>query len=95
MQIRRLKNDDRESIISLMETFYSSPAVSTNGSIKIFNDDFDACVGDCPYLEGYAFIKDDQIIGYGMLAKSFSTEFGKSCIWIEDLPGALMKLSIS
>ncbi len=26
-----------------------------------------------------------QIVGYGMLAKSFSTEFGKPCIWIEDL----------
>ena len=24
-------------------------------------------------------------MGYGMLAKSFSTEFGKPCIWIEDL----------
>ena len=24
-------------------------------------------------------------MGYSMLAKSFSTEFGKPCIWIEDL----------
>ena len=26
-----------------------------------------------------------NIVGYAMLAKSFSTEFGKPCIWIEDL----------
>ena len=26
-----------------------------------------------------------QILGYGMVAKSFSTEFGKPCMWIEDL----------
>jgi ribosomal protein S18 acetylase RimI-like enzyme len=25
------------------------------------------------------------ILGYTMVAKSFSTEFGKACIWIEDL----------
>ena len=27
----------------------------------------------------------DYILGYGMIAKSFSTEFGKPCIWFEDL----------
>lgn len=26
-----------------------------------------------------------EILGYGMVAKSFSTEFGKPCVWIEDL----------
>ena len=31
-------------------------------------------------------MEDSEIIqGYAMIAKSFSTEFGKSCIWIEDL----------
>ena len=29
--------------------------------------------------------KEKEIVGYGMIAKSFSTEFGKPCIWIEDL----------
>ena len=27
----------------------------------------------------------EALLGYGMAAKSFSTEFGKKCIWIEDL----------
>ena len=26
-----------------------------------------------------------QVQGYAMVAKSYSTEFGKPCIWIEDL----------
>lgn len=26
-----------------------------------------------------------EILGYAMIAKSFSTEFGKPCMWIEDL----------
>ena len=25
------------------------------------------------------------VVGYGMIAKSFSTEFGKPCVWIEDI----------
>ena len=76
---------DRESVIEMMRVFYASDAVSTNGSDEIFANDFEACVNDNPYLEGYVFENDGEIIGYGMLAKSFSTEFGKPCIWIEDI----------
>ena len=31
------------------------------------------------------FEQDGVIAGYGMIAKSFSTEFGKPCVWIEDI----------
>ena len=31
------------------------------------------------------FEENGEILGYGMIAKSFSTEFGKPCIWVEDL----------
>ncbi len=30
-------------------------------------------------------IEEDNLAGYGMIAKSYSTEFGGLCIWIEDL----------
>ena len=36
-------------------------------------------------MEGFVFEDGEEIHGYGMIAKSFSTEFGKPCIWIEDL----------
>lgn len=72
-------------MMEMMEIFYNSPAVSTNGSREIFEKDIANCIGDSPYLEGFVFEKDDEILGYGMIAKSFSTEFGKPCIWIEDL----------
>ena len=84
-KIRKMREDDREVIINMMRGFYASPCVYTNGSEEIFKADFDACVSGSPYLEGYVFEKDGTIIGYGMLAKSFSTEFGKKCIWIEDI----------
>ena len=84
-EIRKMQECDREVVIGMMRGFYASPCVYTNGSEEIFKADFDACVSDSPYLEGYVFEKDKTIIGYGMLAKSFSTEFGRECIWIEDL----------
>ena len=75
----------REEVLEMMRTFYASPAVLTNGSEEIFAADFENCVNDSPYLEGYVFEEDNKILGYAMLAKSFSTEFGKPCIWIEDI----------
>ncbi len=74
-----------ESVIEMMRTFYTSPAVHTNGSEEIFKDDVENCINDNPYLEGYVFTEGDILMGYGMLAKSFSAEFGKPCIWIEDI----------
>ena len=42
--IRKFEESDRTELLKMMEVFYSSEAVSTNGSKEIFNKDFDACV---------------------------------------------------
>ena len=83
--IRLMKEQDKNEVIGMMTVFYASEAVSTNGSREIFESDFNNCINSCPYLEGYVFEENDNICGYAMVAKSFSTEFGKPCIWIEDL----------
>ena len=83
--IREMREGDREAVTEMMRVFYSSPAVSTNGSEEIFKADIDGCVGENPFLEGYIFENEGEIQGYAMVAKSFSTEFGRPCMWIEDL----------
>ena len=83
--IREMRESDRAAVTEMMRVFYASPAVSTDGSEEIFAADIDACVSDNPYLEGYVFEDGGSILGYGMLAKSFSTEFGRPCVWIEDI----------
>ncbi len=83
--INCLTREYADSVIDMMRVFYASPAVSTNGSEEIFRRDVEQCINDNPYLEGYVFDDDGKAAGYSMIAKSFSTEFGKQCIWIEDL----------
>jgi len=83
--IRKMTRDDKDTIIDMMRVFYASPAVLSNGSEEIFEADVENCVNDSPYLEGYIFEDEGEMQGYGMIAKSFSTEFGKPCIWVEDL----------
>ena len=83
--IRKMTAQDAPQILDMMRVFYTSPAVLSNGSEEIFQNDVAECVSDSPYLEGYVFEEAGQLQGYAMVAKSFSTEFGKRCIWIEDL----------
>lgn len=83
--IRKMIREDKNVIIDMMRVFYASPAVLSNGSEEIFEADIENCVNESPYLEGFVFEENEEILGYGMIAKSFSTEFGKPCIWVEDL----------
>ena len=83
--IRSMQPEDKQAVMEMMKVFYASPAVLTDGSAEIFSNDIDACTGDNPYAEGYIIENAGEILGYAMIAKSYSTEFGKPCIWIEDL----------
>lgn len=84
-KIRDMTIQDKASVLEMMQVFYASPAVFTNGSEEIFLNDIENCISDNPYLEGYIIENSNGILGYAMVAKSFSTEFGKPCFWIEDL----------
>ena len=83
--IRGMEEKDRNQVLEMMRVFYASPAVWSNGSEEIFQADFAACISDSPFLEGYIFESAQDIRGYAMVAKSFSTEFGKTCVWLEDI----------
>lgn len=83
--IRKLSSADKEIFIKMMKNFYTSPSVITNGSEKIFENNFKNCSGGSNFVEGFIFCLENKIIGYGVLAKSYSTEFGGECIWIEDI----------
>ena len=88
IEIKSMTMEHMAEVVEMMRVFYASPAVLSNGSEEIFQNNVENCVNDNPYLEGYVFVeksKEDDILGYAMVAKSFSTEFGKPCMWIEDL----------
>ena len=84
--LRAMEDPDKAAVIGMMRGFYASEAVHTNGSEEVFNNDVDACISDNPFASGYVFTREDgSICGYSMLAHSYSTEYGRPVIWIEDL----------
>ena len=83
--IRKMRRGDKDAVIKMMREFYTSAAVATNGSEKIFATNVENCTGGSDFVDGYIFEAGGRIIGYGIIAKSYSTEFGGECVWIEDI----------
>lgn len=85
MNLRKMIISDEHEVMSMMKLFYDSPAVLVNADEKILKNDFLYCIGDSPYLDGFIIELDNNIAGYSMITKSFSTEYGCMCCWIEDV----------
>lgn len=85
ISIRTMKKEDTDQVLDMMKVFYASPAVLEKAPEEVLRRDIEDCVSDLPFVEGYVFEEEDVIAGYSMAAKSYSTEFGGVCVWIEDL----------
>ncbi len=83
--IRKITNDDFKTVFDMMRVFYDSPAVLSTPSDEILKKNISDCISDIPFVEGYVFDDEGTLAGYAMIAKSYSTEFGGMCIWIEDI----------
>jgi ribosomal protein S18 acetylase RimI-like enzyme len=83
--IRKMQRADSEIVINMMRKFYSSPVVITNGSEEIFKANVENCLSGSTCAEGFVFVDDGNVIGYGITARGYATEFGSECIWIEDV----------
>ena len=85
MTIKKMTKEHYTDVLDMMRVFYDSPAVLHTSSDKVLENDINACISDNVYLDGYVFVEDDIITGYAMVSKSFTTEYGGICAWIEDL----------
>lgn len=85
MHIRVMEERDTEAVLEMMKVFYHSPAVIEKAPEAVLRRDIADCLSDMPYIEGFVLEGEQEIVGYGMAAKSYTTEYGGVCVWIEDL----------
>lgn len=83
--IREMRAADGPEVIAMMRDFYHSPALLSRAPEEVFERDVAACVGQNPFVEGIIVERDGVVAGYGMIARSWSTERGGPCIWVEDV----------
>ncbi len=85
MKIREMLEKDTNTVLEMMKVFYSSPAIIEKAPERILRKDIEDCISELPYVEGVVFEEAEKILGYAIIAKSYSTEYGGVCIWTEDL----------
>lgn len=85
MEIRKITSEDTDELFKMMRVFYDSPALIHKSSDRVLKRDIEACLSDSPFVEAYLFLQDGKTAGYSMVSKSFTTEYGGLCVWIEDL----------
>ena len=69
--IRNMMEQDKQEVLDMMRVFYASPAVQSNGSDEIFENDIRTCIEGSPYLEGYVFENEGQLLGLPWQPKAF------------------------
>lgn len=85
MTIRKLTASDRAEVLSMMKIFYASDALLIHPEDAVLEKMLDDALADTPLLTGYGFELDGALAGYGMVTRSYSTERGGICVWIEDI----------
>ena len=85
MTIRKLTASDRAEVLSMMEVFYASDALLVHPETAVLAKMLDDALADTPLLTGYGFEVEGDLAGYGMVTRSYSTERGGICVWIEDI----------
>ena len=84
--IRPLKPKDRSAYLAMAEEFYASPVVLQPVPSHHFEITFDLLMKETPFAEGYALcLSDGTMVGYALLAKTWSQEAGGMVLWIEEI----------
>lgn len=85
MSVRPLNPADFEPVLAMMKVFYASEALLIHPEENVLRKTLSDAIGENPYVAGFGFEQEGSLAGYGMIAKSYSTEAGGECIWIEDI----------
>ena len=85
MTIRKLNTTEKAEVLSMMEVFYASDALLVHPETAVLEKMLSDALQDTPLLTGYGFEVEGALAGYGMVTRSYSTERGGLCVWIEDI----------
>lgn len=83
--IRKIQSKDREKMLEMMTTFYSSPAVCHNIPQSHMIATINEALNNNPYLDIFVIENEGKIAGYALTAYTYSNEAGGKVVWIEEI----------
>lgn len=85
MVIRKLTAADREAYVAMAKDFYASPAVLENIPEENITRSFEEFTGGTPFGDAFIFEENGEVMGYGLLAYTYSQEAGGKVVWLEEI----------
>ena len=85
MNIRKIEEKDREIYLEMARDFYSSPAVLAPVPEENLVSSFYEFVCGTPFGDAFIFEEEGSVIGYGVLAYTYSQEAGGKVVWLEEI----------
>ncbi len=83
--IRRYTPQDRKAVYEMFVEFYNSPAVLHNVDTQYFSNTLDQLDAGSPYTELFILEYEQSVVGYGLVALTYSNEVGGQVVWLEEL----------
>ena len=82
---RPITSQDREAYLAMTSAFYSTDAVMHPIPRSHMEATFEELMRRDTYAAAYICEEQDTILGYALLAKTFSQEAGGTVLWVEEL----------
>lgn len=83
--IRPITKEDKNIFLILAKAFYASPAVAHTIPTGHHTAAFEQLMKNDTYAQCYMIEHNGKVVGYALLAKTFSQEAGGMVVWIEEL----------
>ena len=83
--IRPIEAKDREIYLSMTRKFYDSEAVLSPVPTENLERTFDLLISGTPFAAAFVFEEEGAVVGYALLARTWSQEAGGEVIWIEEI----------
>lgn len=83
--IRPIGLSDRRDFLTLSEKFYDTLAVCHPIPLSYHEETFSELMRSKQYAEAFILESAGRIIGYGLIAKTYSREAGGKVLWLEEL----------
>lgn len=83
--IEKMTEAMRAEVLSMVDAFYHSEAVSHPVERERLEQTFADAVSPDPILEGYVLKEDGEIVGFGYVTEYYACEVGGRCLMFEEL----------
>ena len=83
--VEKITLKHKEAYVKMATEFYNSPAVMHPIPQSYILETFDLLVSENPYCLGFVATEKDRVLGYMLLAKTYSQEAGGIVYWVEEI----------